>query len=429
MRGKILLVGVVLLAVFGLVGALWFSSDADLRAEDAAARAAGLPATWAEAGVVLSPPEVIARVTRVRETVNRWPSFPGVPIPGEERTWYWPQPGDLPPIAVKHWLDSLPAEEVQRVIVDLDGAISGPVELRIGSDVTLEATEPQCDEKVLRWLVIRLVCEEGTQVQQDVRRVFKVLSWRAQRGTHYPWGLVTNEREFALFLTSRVEYLRKYEVTAQVRGIAAQMRGKIVDSLQASRLHCRQSCFGSSFLAFWSRQSFNELSLPESLMGIPIADKLRFFPGQILLRSGRQNLLEFQREALQIPLSTTLSDRVILEIVAKVEMQLCSIEPWHIEKILTRFVVANDLYRIRQTIRTAIHIDLAAAILSNEPWPEDPCAPPGQRLQPIVRDGRIIGAYSLGPDGRDDGGQAYRDWCYPISERLGSPKASDPPSR
>lgn len=77
-------------------------------------------------------------------------------------------------------------------------------------------------------------------------------------------------------------------------------------------------------------------------------------------------------------------------------------------------------------LRITLQIRLLAADLAGAPWPADPCDPAGGPLRPIMRAGAVIGAYSLGPDGVDDGGTVRTDWCWPLRARLGSPKAADP---
>lgn len=82
-----------------------------------------------------------------------------------------------------------------------------------------------------------------------------------------------------------------------------------------------------------------------------------------------------------------------------------------------------------RVLERATHLRLLAADLDGAPWPTDPGDPAGGPLRPIRRDGVVIGGYSVGPDGRDDGGDRKTDRCWPLRAVLGSPRAADPPRR
>lgn len=82
---------------------------------------------------------------------------------------------------------------------------------------------------------------------------------------------------------------------------------------------------------------------------------------------------------------------------------------------------------LSQHLRVTTQLRLVAAELLGEAWPIDPCDPKGGRMREIRRDGRMIGAYSLGGNAIDDGGDIRADWCWPLRGQLGPRKASDIP--
>jgi hypothetical protein len=64
--------------------------------------------------------------------------------------------------------------------------------------------------------------------------------------------------------------------------------------------------------------------------------------------------------------------------------------------------------------------------LRGEPLPGDPFRP-GSTFKPILRNGVMIGAYGVGHDGRDDGGDVFTDFCVVLGPHsLGHPLASNP---
>ncbi len=66
-----------------------------------------------------------------------------------------------------------------------------------------------------------------------------------------------------------------------------------------------------------------------------------------------------------------------------------------------------------------------AAELRGTAWPRDQLDPAGGQVRRVERDGQLIGAYSVGADGTDDGGDAKADRCWPLYAPLGAPKAGD----
>jgi hypothetical protein len=85
----------------------------------------------------------------------------------------------------------------------------------------------------------------------------------------------------------------------------------------------------------------------------------------------------------------------------------------------------HGLFALHLRITTQLRLIAADAV--GEAWPTDPCDPRGSPLREIRRNGRMIGAYSLGANGMDDGGDLRADWCWPLREQLGPRKASDMP--
>ena len=69
---------------------------------------------------------------------------------------------------------------------------------------------------------------------------------------------------------------------------------------------------------------------------------------------------------------------------------------------------------------------MLAAELRATAWPIDQLDPAGKPVRRVERDGRLIGAYSVGADGVDDEGHAQTDRCWPLYAPLGTPKAGDP---
>jgi hypothetical protein len=59
--------------------------------------------------------------------------------------------------------------------------------------------------------------------------------------------------------------------------------------------------------------------------------------------------------------------------------------------------------------------------LRGQPWPIDPYDPSGKPLRPFLRDGKLMGAYSVYADGVDDGGNKGKDRYFPLYGPLEAP--------
>ncbi len=71
-------------------------------------------------------------------------------------------------------------------------------------------------------------------------------------------------------------------------------------------------------------------------------------------------------------------------------------------------------WEVDHTIRLWLRAQLVAAVLREEPWPVDWFDPAGGIMRPILVEGVVRGAYSVGPDGRGDGGNRRTDTCWPL---------------
>lgn len=173
----------------------------------------------------------------------------------------------------------------------------------------------------------------------------------------------------------------------------------------------------------------------ELLVSLPAV--YQTMPGGPLLmeRAGRRPLLAGLL-AFHQAVSRSPDVRAIIRVIARERLEWRSLTatPW------------PTLY-LRQQLQTGpeglgmdhlacaqdiLHIRLLAAELSGQPWPEDPFAPPGTPLHRVERDGALLGAWSVGEDGRPDGGKHASDVCMALSsEALGYPTMGDapPPSR
>lgn len=80
---------------------------------------------------------------------------------------------------------------------------------------------------------------------------------------------------------------------------------------------------------------------------------------------------------------------------------------------------------VRRLVGVVLYARLLASELRGVPWPVDLCDRAGDPLRRWEKDGHLIGAYSVGPDGLDDGGDSRKDLLFRL--RLDPPEPLSTP--
>lgn len=78
-------------------------------------------------------------------------------------------------------------------------------------------------------------------------------------------------------------------------------------------------------------------------------------------------------------------------------------------------------------IRQQLVLSVLIADLTDSALPNDPFSATGAPLHPVERNGQLIGWYSVGPNGIDDGGTFARDFGIPLRASFGKPHFADEP--
>jgi hypothetical protein len=144
--------------------------------------------------------------------------------------------------------------------------------------------------------------------------------------------------------------------------------------------------------------------LKESGMSIPRV--LEWQPVRaVVVRAGRAALLDWQLEwalALRAPGAEL---RGLLALAKARPLPQPDASRWNPSRLLWEVApMSAHEYLVTMFAERRLFDELVAAVLCDEPWPVDWFDPGAARLRPIVQDGVILGAYSVGADGVDDGG-------------------------
>ena len=136
--------------------------------------------------------------------------------------------------------------------------------------------------------------------------------------------------------------------------------------------------------------------------------------------------------ALQVILSGRMSAIKLLSLAERVRWardlnaHALTLREWHPNEGLEKMVSSTlSLIAVMHT-RTLIHLEVVLAELRQEPWPNDPFDPTGGPLHRIERNGKLMGVYSLGENGIDDGGDKRKDYYFPLYGPLELPSVITP---
>lgn len=145
--------------------------------------------------------------------------------------------------------------------------------------------------------------------------------------------------------------------------------------------------------------------------GLSIPGLIEFPPTRaVVLRAGRAELLAWHADwasTLQAPGADLRSLRAHAQALPPPGHGGAPWNPTRILDAVTR-AYGTPLQMVHLLAERRLNNELIAAVLCEEPWPIDWFDPGGARLRPIIRDGMVVGAYSVGVDGVDDGGVAGR---------------------
>ena len=367
--------GLVILSVLGLGGMVvatvfWFFSDGDLRRIEREMASAGLPTTWKELGVKRTDADrvkIYERLTALAKVVKPWRPkqgsstlHPGEPVPIELKTWHEQMPStELAELL--RLIDGLPAE--QPFLVDV---YSGP-----GSVSWLSAWRD-----LVKLLCQRIALAADQGVPEEARRLLHLLNVTPRLPTLMGMMLEPSH----LHLAAGSLALRLPTLRGDVN--LAQGLESVAQRLEALR---EQNAVGNLILFIAEYRS-------EQRAGIFSRQSL----GYRLTRE-RQ---------LQIQLDWILQSRACQPGFARSDLakRLVSAATTVFDSALGEFGMSAPTISEDFALKARLAAEVVAAEIRGTSWPVDPYARDGALLRRLERNGKLIGAYSIGRDGVDDHG-------------------------
>lgn len=401
-------IGLACLAILIGIVLVWSSTTGDLEAVDKRARAMGLPLTWDEVGLVKSPPTVLDDWRRLMQLAASVTSYQS-----STEDYWTPKVGEPIPEALRAHHVALPQAELAELLELCDRLRPGAVTVRTAYEASTLLPEIEATRNLAQLFNERASLVSQKDLLAGFRRHAALTMASAPQTAIQHLVAYSLVGIWAGALTRRLPDFTEREQAAlladEVRQwTASQAQLVYARDFLGMRMGVHDLANGKAHLTDWFGMMGGDV--PEWVT-VSRADR----PVVRLLRRNwletRLNLDQGWRLDAAPAARAEILRRHEAEIVAQSRALL---GPW-------RSALNAYLGMIGWSwLRTDTHLAVLAAELRGQPWPTDPTDPTGGRVRPILRDGRVIGFYLLGEDGKDDGGKGD-DKAFPLYEALSKP--------
>ena len=384
-----------LVGIFGflLVAALilswlfnrWIDDQSDLAGIDARARGMALPVTWSEVGLKVSSAERIALWNEISKTVVSLPA--------------WKEDGDhsalvtgLPlPVSLLSHHNRLDAREMKRLLDCIDAL--GPDQLVFRSEVYYNTQLPEVStySNVVELLGQRVLLATNDQLGDECRRMLKFI---------HTYQVSTTINEFfyiplmEIALNQMTMRLPDLKIIPR-RELCAELVLGDANLLSAGEIQAWQSDFIVNRTYFGNARDANISRLGQAKSDHPplyqrIREMSLIKQSRAVAFSNYLNYIEFIKGK---PSAVDLmAQNRFLESTVKSFQKMEPIPPSTILYSLFLSGCTDLGYASRSTV---LHAQLLAAEMNGEPWPIDDFSGGTKgRLQKVLVDGRLIGAFS-----------------------------------
>lgn len=391
-----------------VVGTLWFwvRSDGDLRTARERIIAAGFPTTGAEMGRKKSDEARIAAWKRLdqlfqnsRAPLGAWYSEAlGFAVPGSP----------LPETLGVH-LAALPAAAVTEALSLIDSLGDDPVILDESFTV---ATRLWINSRIINFLLYRAVSATTADLPDALSRMTRVPRWSAPQLLWPQFATVTPLIRSLLYRINDLTREQRRRMAEMLLEMTADP-GRRLLQVQSGALVVQLDFFTD----------------PQDRMrrgGVAAMDPLHWpVIGALYFRAGRGGFLQSELE-WAIFLRDHRDD--LKAIRAEARRRQLPAPNWATLRSPARVLSHSSLsqttqpYAVEGLAKIRLRAELVAAVLRDEPWPIDWFDHTGAKLRPIALNGQVTGAYSVGPDGVDDGGTSNKDVRWALFGPIDAPK-------
>lgn len=377
-------------------GIIWYRSDSDLAAIDARAQVMGVATTWEALGLKTSPPERI-RIWKSCEALMAQ-HLPIYEFDCDKSPTNLPLLNFLPvPDALYRHVSKYPPDKIQELFKLIDVMGTTPLAL---SEVPDSSKFPQITTLIRLQACLRHIAAASEEPRPILRRMVEI-----NRSFDCSCRLLSVVRNNSIALTMETIASHLMTMSKPVPDLAVQ-----IDALMAR--------FDADLLDAMVGEFIIQRTKFAKIHAQPMGSD-DFFPSHfdsVMIRSGRQQALDLQLDflaALQhLPprYDTFISDWE----QRRPPIPSTDVGFLRISECLSRLTDGLNRDILARHYQTKLHLALVAAELRQAPWPVDCFDPAGKPLRRFERDGKLVGAYSVGVNGSDDGGDEKADITFPL---------------
>jgi hypothetical protein len=392
----------------------YYYSTADLVRVRAEAKALGIPTTWAETGVVVSSPEVIKRFKRIGELSRKLKDYDIMVSIGKVKT------GDaqrlkpyLPiPQAARDYHASLDPQIVAEFLTLIDSLPRDPVVLIGERNLTTSYPHFGWSRNVLRYQGERILLASADQLVHEVDRALHYVETQDVQS----WmEFIMKASDIAVALENTAG--RFTELKTRLPKLADRL-DRLADAMSTMLV----PAFIGDFLVTNTWFDVGGQFYLGMMVGggaMPSSDwQYRFFG--LMSRTGRATYLRHEIEWIQLVQQHPSPTSLIIS-AKRIKAEALTLREWMPDEALTKILIPATPIIFDYSVRCQVQLRLLAAELRDQPWPVDPYDPSGKPLRPFLRDGKLMGAYSVYTDGVDNGGARVNDRYFPLYGPLEAP--------
>ena len=392
----------VFLLISMLIGFNWYHSTADLDAIREQAKAQGMPVTWEEMGQTLAASEDIERFDRLAilsKGLKEYKSELSMgKIEGDKEADRLSAFLPIPDKAVQ-FHNQLDLATVTEALAIIDQLSHGPLLVRIGGSQKGPNTAIENYRQVARWMNERVLLADEHSVDEEAVRLLQYVSSCG----------VTIEIDYAI----KISLVQIVMTNVTSRIISRKGKKDIYITLLNNLLQQMEKdsvvCYEGGFIEFLETVA-QPSDIGKTFFNYNWYD---FYYNPLKARVGRYAALEAILSGRMMAMnSLSLAERV--RWARDLRAHKLTLRDWHPNEWLEKMVSSTHSYISVMHIRTVIQLQVVLAELRQEPWPNDPFDPAGGPLHRIERDGKLMGVYSLGENGIDDGGDKRKDYYFPL---------------
>lgn len=408
-----LLLIALLFAAFAACLAWWLASRGDLEESDARARGLGLPLSVAELALAPGDPARSADWTRLialgeqlkpwgdGEAAKGWTYGPGIAVPEA--------------VAAHHaTLDQAAIAEAAAILGRLGDA---PVNSLRELSPTTRTPDVPAMRRLLRLWCERIALAPPERVGAECLTASALLPPREPVGLLRLMATSVMAEQWSAAVMARAGDLgaEREALAARASAIAGSLPVLLRTAYRTDLAVMREFLGDADPAAVWGRLGNAGGTWSLSAWGFAVA-----------VRAGRAKALGLMQDVCAAQDEPTAARRH-LDAARTAEAAAGQATLWRPGSLLPTMLLPLATPVIANAHGSRLRLLSVAAELGGGAWPVDAMDPASGPLRRVEREGRLVGAYSLGADGQDAGGDLKLDRCWPLHGPLGSPRAGDPP--